>query len=51
MPESSPNQATHQLNNLGQVAYPLWASVSTSANWKLNRTVFKVLSSIEPGTK
>lgn len=49
--ESSPEQATDQLCNLAQVAYPLWASVSTSAKWKLNRMVFRVLRCREPATK
>lgn len=47
----SPEQATNRLCNLGQAAYPLWPSVSTSANWKLHRLVFNVLPSWEPGTK
>lgn len=49
--ESSPEQATKQLCNLAPVAYPLWASVSTSANWKLNRVVFKVLPCRELAAK
>lgn len=49
--ESSPGQATNQLCNLAPVAYPLWASVSTSANCKLNRVVFKVLPCREPAAK